>query len=170
MLPSSHSLSGRWTCRSTARIKLRREWLCFFDHDRIADVDRPAEDHPRDHAAPALELLSQAVADLIHSEAWLADLGNLQHRACPEVQPTSHWKLHHVQPLDGQVLLDGAGLNVNRVQRLLIRQEHLPVGGADRVLVALQTETGDEGRGRHQPHRLTVSRAELNGNEAARTR
>jgi len=39
------------------RGSLGSERLCFFDRDWIADVDRPAPDHARNHAPPAYELL-----------------------------------------------------------------------------------------------------------------
>src|SRR3989442_11140347 len=119
MLPSSHSFRGRWTCRSTARITSGCERLRSFDRNGVADVDDSALDHDRDHAAPSFELLLQSVADLIHSKTGLADRGDLDHRAAAEAHPAAGRKPHHVHPFDRHVLLDGAGKNANRVERLL---------------------------------------------------
>src|SRR3982074_1115357 len=106
MLPSSHSFSGRWTCRSTARIKSGRERLRLFDGNGIADVDDSALDDARDHAPSAFELLLQPLADLIHSKTGLTDRGDLQHGAAAESQPAAGRKLHHVHTFQGDVLLD----------------------------------------------------------------
>src|ERR1700704_2880970 len=113
MLPSSHSFSGRWTCRSTARIKLGREGLRSFDGDGVADTDGSALDHARDHPPPSLELLLQPLADLIHPKTWFANRGDLQHSAPAEAHPAAGRKLHDVHAFDRDVLLDRAGEDPN---------------------------------------------------------
>src|SRR5205807_1968590 len=50
----------------------------------------------------------------------------------------------------------------------LIRQQHLPVGDGDGVLVTLDPDPLDEGRGAHQSHRLPVARTELDGDDSGR--
>src|SRR5690348_11618812 len=165
MLPSSHSLSGRWTCRSTARIKLGRERLRAFDVDRVADVDRPTLDDARDHSPPALELLRQAITDLIHSKTGLADRGDLQDRAPAEAQPGTWWELHDVHTLDRHVLLDRAREDADRVERFLVGQQDLPLGRGRGVLVAVQPKAFDQVRLAHQLHRFPVTRTELDGDD-----
>src|SRR5467141_551247 len=163
MLPSSHSFSGRWTCRSTARIKLGGEWLRSFDTNRVADADDSALDHARDHAPAALELLLQPVADLIHSKTGFADFGDLQHCATAEAYPAARWKPHHVYAFHRDVLLDRPGQDANRVERLLVGQQDLPLGCRVGVLVALEPQALDQVRAAHQLHRFPMTRAELDG-------
>src|SRR5260370_19404729 len=126
MLPSSHSFRGRWTCRSTARIKLGRERLRLFDGDRVSDIDRPALDHPRDHAPPSVELAAQALPDLVHPKTGLADRGYLQHGTPAEAHPRAGRQPHDVDAYDGDVLLDRAGEHPYRVERLLVGEQDLP--------------------------------------------
>src|SRR5260370_9269351 len=109
MLPSSHSFSGRWTCRSTARIKLGREWLRAFDGDGVPDADGSAPDHTRHHAPPALELLLQPLPDLIHPEAGLANRGDLQDGASAKAHPAAGRHLHDAAAFTRSVLVDRAG-------------------------------------------------------------
>src|SRR5919201_2533050 len=125
MLPSSHSFRGRWTCRSTARITSGGEWLRFFDADRIAEPYGPALDDAGDHAAPADQLLLQSQPDLVHAEARLADLGDLEQRSVAEAQTSTDRQSHDVQSLDCQVLLDRSRRHSYRVERLFVREQHL---------------------------------------------
>src|SRR2546430_15258943 len=128
MLPSSHSLSGRWTCRSIARIKLRGERLRLLDANGVADSDGSPLDNARQHASPALELDAQAIPDLVHPKTGLADCGDLQHGAPAEAQPRTGRESHDVHPFYGHVLLDGARQDRDRVERLPIRSEERRVG------------------------------------------
>src|SRR6266851_5153157 len=130
MLPSSHSFSGRWTCRSTARIKLGRERLRAFDGDGVADADGSAPDHSRYHPAPALELLLQPLPDLIHPKTGLANRGDLQHGTSAKAYPAAGRQLHDVDAFHRDVLLDRAGQDTNRVERFLVGEQHLPLGGS----------------------------------------
>src|SRR5438445_13207770 len=98
MLPSSHSLSGRWTCRSIARIKLRGERLRLLDADGVADSDGSPLDNARQHASPALELAAQAIPDLVPPKTGLADRGDLQHGAPAQAQPRTARASHDVHP------------------------------------------------------------------------
>src|SRR5207249_4566061 len=122
MLPSSHSFSGRWTCRSTARIKLRSERFCFFERYGIAHGDRAAVYDASDHATPAHKLVFQAQADLIHAEARFADLRNLEHRTVAQPDSGADRQAHHVQALNREVLLDGARFDAKLVKRFLVGQ------------------------------------------------
>src|SRR5256886_196227 len=167
MLPSSHSLRGRWTCRSTARITSGRERLRSFDGDGVADADDSALDHARDHAPPPFELLLQPVADLIHAETGVADRGDLQHGAAAETYPAAGRKLHHVHAFDRDVLLDGAGQDANRVQRLLIGQQHLALGRRRGMLIPFDPQAFDYIRAADQRHRFPMARTELDGDDAA---
>src|SRR5438270_9507902 len=126
MLPSSHSFTGRWTCRSTARIKLGGERLDGFDGDRITNVDGAALDHARDHAAAADQLILEAHADFIHAEAWLANLGDLENGLSAQPEPGTDGQPHHVQPLDREVLFDGAGRDADVVERFPVGEQNLP--------------------------------------------
>src|SRR5712692_11907509 len=120
MLPSSHSFSGRWTCRSTARIKLGRERLRAFDGDGVPDAYGSAPDHTRHHAPPALELLLQPLPDLIHPKTGLANRGDLEHGAPAKAHQGAFRELHHVDAFHCDVLLDRAGEDTNRVERFLV--------------------------------------------------
>src|SRR6267143_2031785 len=168
MLPSSHSFSGRWTCRSTARIKLGRERLRAFDDDRVADADRPALNHTRDHAPPALELLLQAIADFIHPETGLADGGDLQNSAPAEAHHGAGRELHNVDAFHRDVLFDRPREDSNRIERFLVGQQDLPLGRGGCVLVALDAKAFDQVRPRNELHRFPVTRTELDGDDAGR--
>src|SRR2546429_7061203 len=167
MLPSSHSLRGRWTCRSTARITSGRERLRSFDGDGVADADDSALDHARDHAPPPFELLLQPVADLIHAETGVADRGDLQHGAAAETYPAARRKLHHVHAFDRDVFLDRAGQDANRVQRLLIGQQHLALGRRRGMLIPFDPQAFDYIRAADQRHRFPMARTELDVDDAA---
>src|SRR2546430_12348518 len=166
MLPSSHSFRGRWTCRSTARITSGRERLRSFDRDGVADVDDSAPDHARDHPPPSFELILQSIADLIHAKTGLADPGDLQHGAAAEAHSAAGRKPHHVHPFDRDVLLDRAGQHANRVERLLIGQQHLPLGRGRGMLISFDPQAFDDVRTAHQRHRFPMARAELDGDDA----
>src|SRR6059058_2174419 len=166
MLPSSYSFRGRWTCRSTARITSGRERLRSFDRDGVADVDDSAPDHARDHSPPSFELILQSIADLIHAKTGFADCGDLQHGAAAKAHPAAGRKPHHVNPFDRDVLLDRAGQHANRVERLLIGQQHLPLGLGRGMLIPIDPQAFDQGRAAHQLHGFPMARAELDGNDA----
>src|SRR2546430_7008466 len=168
MLPSSHSLRGRWTCRSTARITSGRERLRSFDRDGVADVDDSAPDHARDHTSLAFEFLLQSVADLIHSKTGLADRGDLQHDAAAEPHQAPGRELHHIHAFDRDVLLDRARQDANRVERLLVGQQHLPLGSGRGMLIPLDAKAFDQVRGAHLLHRLPMTGAELDGDDTGR--
>src|SRR6202171_6716072 len=108
MLPSSHSFRGRWTCRSTARIKSGGQGLCFFLGNSIADADRAAVYDASHHPTPAHEFVFQTHADFIHPKARFAHLRDFQHCRSPEEQPAAWRILHDIEALDREVLFDGA--------------------------------------------------------------
>src|ERR1700693_6040117 len=168
MLPSSHSRRGRWTCRSTARIKLRSQCFCFFDCDEIADRDWPAVDDAGDHAAWADEFIFQACADLIHAKARFADLRDLEHRALTEPHAGAGWEAHDVEALNCQILFDRARFDADLVERLLVGEEHLAVRRSDGMLVALDPNASNQVAAWHRPHRLAVARTQLNRDNPCR--
>src|ERR1700694_2606249 len=102
MLPSSHSGTGRWTCRSIAlaatsgagprRVK---------GEPGVPAGDRPSIHDPRVHAPAPLEFGSETGPDLVHPETRFADRGDLEHRLCTDPDPGPHRKPHDVQPFDG---------------------------------------------------------------------
>src|ERR1700730_7222732 len=120
MLPSSHSRRGRWTCRSTARIKLGGQCFCFFDGDQIADHDGPAVDDTGDHATPADEFSFQTDSYLVHAKAWFADIRDLEHRGLTESHAGAGGEAHDVEALNRQILFDRARFDADLVECLLV--------------------------------------------------
>src|SRR5438105_15639480 len=169
MLPCSHSGSGRCTCRSTARItalvSLADQLLSLEDGDRVANLDRTTLDHGGHHAAPALQLKPKPLTNLIHPKAGFAHLVHLEHRPLPHPQSGSQVELHYRQAFDGEVLFDGAGLEAEPIQVLLVRQQHLPLRGCARMLVSLQSNSFEEDGRIYKAHRLAMSGTELNGGD-----
>src|SRR2546421_5945974 len=159
MLPSSHSFSGRWTCRSTARIKLGGERFGCFDGDRIADIDRATLDYPRDHAAAADQLILESHPDFIHAEAWLADLGDLKNGFGAQPEPGADGQPHHVESLNREVLFDGARRNADVVERFPVREQNLPKGGGTGMLVVFKPNAGDQPGVINRTHRFAMTRA-----------
>src|SRR5919201_2802652 len=166
MLPSSHSFSGRWTCRSTARIKLRGQRLCFFERDRVADVDRFAQDHASDHASPADEFVFQPHPDLIHAKARLADVRDLEHRARSQPDSGADRHDHDIEPIDRQILFDDSWAYANLVERLLVGEQYLAIRARDGVFIAIKTKPGDQLGILDIPHRLAGPGAELDRHDA----
>src|SRR5437588_838768 len=71
-----------------------------------------------------------------------------------------------LRSFDRDVLLDRAGQDANRVERLLVGQQHLPLGCGRGMLISFDPQAFDHGRAAHQRHRFPMARAELDGDDA----
>src|SRR6266550_7594290 len=118
---------------------VRAESLDQFD--LVADGDLAARDDSRQHPALALELRAQALAQLVHAVARIADHHDLEHGRTRTHALTDR-PLLHVVALDGQVLADRARVDADRVQMLLRDEENLALRRI-RVRAALEALASD---------------------------
>src|SRR5207244_13443183 len=75
--------------------------------------------------------------------------------------------LPHVSAVHRYVLLDRAEQDANRVQRLLIGQQHLALGRRRGMLIPFDPQAFDYIRAADQRHRFPMARTELDGDDAA---
>src|ERR671935_1723234 len=140
MLPSSHSVSGRWTWRSTARTVTSASTCDGFgalDDDRISHPDQAAFEDPAVHPSTSDECLLEPGPDLIHPKTGLAYRGQLENGGT-NPQLGAGLQPHDPNPFDGQILLDRARVQLQPLQVFPVRQQHLPRGRGTGVMIAAQ--------------------------------
>ena len=108
--------------------------------DLVADGDLAAFDHAREHPAPPLQLLAQALAELIHLVTGVADHRDLEH-SLADADSLADRPLLDVVPVDGDVLAGHARLEPELVEMLLGGEQHLALRRV-RVRAARETVVG----------------------------
>ena len=97
----------------------------------------PLSTTAREHSAPALELGPQALPQLVHAVARIADHRDLEDGFADANALTDRPALDIVS-FDGQVLARSARFDAHRVEMLLRGEENLPLGRI-RMGAALET-------------------------------
>src|SRR5437762_8047433 len=109
--------------------------------DLVADDDLAALDDARQHAALALQLGAEAVAQLVHPVARIANHRDLE-LGPADPDPLANRPLLDIVALDSDVLSDRAGLDVDGVEMLLGDEENLALRRV-RVRAPLQAAARD---------------------------
>jgi hypothetical protein len=73
-----------------------------------------------------------------------------------------------VQTFDGEIFFDRSWFDADLVERFLVSQQHLSVRRGHGVLVALDPQASNQVGRWHEPHRLAVTRTELNRDNPGR--
>src|SRR3954451_19163013 len=123
--PRARRLPGAWLLRLVrqAPVQRRRRHRLGGPKARLDELDRVAHgdfarvDDAREHPALALELAAQALAQLVHPVARVADHRDLEQRFT-HTDLLSERPLLDVVALHGQVLADRAGLDADGVEML----------------------------------------------------
>src|ERR671937_991749 len=172
MLPSSHSVSGRWTWRSTARTVTSASTCDGFgahDDDRISHPDQAAFEDPAVHPSTSDECLLEPGPDLVHPKTGLADRRQLENGGT-NLQPGTGLQPHDPNPFDGQILLDGARIQFQAVDIFPVRQQHLPPGCGTGVMITPQPQSRLGHSLVNPDHRLAMPGTELDRGHPGRHR
>src|SRR5918912_2707903 len=109
---------GVASCQARGHVPGGRGGSGLDQCDLVAHGDLAAARHSGEHAAPALKLGAQALAQLVHPVARVADTRDLELRLARADALTDR-PLLDVVAFDGDVLADRAGLDVDGVEVFL---------------------------------------------------
>ena len=123
--------------------------LQLHDLDLVAERDLAAPDDVGEHASLVVKLSPEAVAQLVHAVARIAHHRDLDQRAS-DLHPLTDRPRLDVGPLDGDVLSNRPGLDLELVQVRLRHEEHLAPRRV-RVSTSLEAPAFEREHGSERP-------------------